>query len=196
MPFVPAKCTSCGAQLTVDNTKDAAICEYCNTPYIVEKAINNYTISGNSNISIHNAVINVQGAPSVDNLLLRAAEFKQSGNITLSLEYYNRVLDIDASNALARLSINSIENEVLEEIPLSFCFIHGTLTLSRSELIFTTKRKRIVYSSKDIISVSRTGARLLVQLSSQAMPLNFAVGYNKPAKLMEEAILRLLNERK
>ena len=196
MPLVPAKCTSCGAQLTVDNTKDAAICEYCNTPYIVEKAINNYTISGNSNISIHNAVINVQGAPSIDNILLRAAEFKQSGNITLALEYYNRVLDIDASNALARSSINSIENEVLEEIPISFGFTHGTLTLSRSELIFATKRKHIVYSSKDIISVSRTGARLLVQLSSQAMPLNFAVGYNKPAKLMEEAILRLLNERK
>ena len=196
MPLVPATCTSCGAQLTVDNTKDAAICEYCNTPYIVEKAINNYTISGNSNISIHNAVINVQGAPSVDNLLLRAAEFKQSGNITLALEYYNRVLDIDASNALARSSINSIENEVLEEIPITFGFTHGTLTLSRSELIFATKKKQIVYSSKDIISVSRAGARLLVQLSSQATPLNFAVGYNKPAKLMEEAILRLLHERK
>ena len=42
MPFVEAKCTCCGAQLTVDNTKDAAICQYCGTPFIVEKAINHY----------------------------------------------------------------------------------------------------------------------------------------------------------
>lgn len=40
MPLVQAKCTSCGANLNVDNTKDAAICEFCGTPYIVEKTIN------------------------------------------------------------------------------------------------------------------------------------------------------------
>lgn len=43
MPLVNAKCTHCGANLKVDNTKDAAICEFCGTPYIVEKAISNAT---------------------------------------------------------------------------------------------------------------------------------------------------------
>ena len=42
MPFVQAKCVNCGAALEVDDTKDAAVCPYCNTPYIVEKAIRNY----------------------------------------------------------------------------------------------------------------------------------------------------------
>lgn len=46
MPLVKAKCTSCGANLNVDNTKDAAICEFCGTPYIVEKAITHF-ISNN-----------------------------------------------------------------------------------------------------------------------------------------------------
>lgn len=49
MPLVSAKCTNCGANLEVDNTKDAAICPYCGTPYIVEKAIN-YVIN-NTNVS-------------------------------------------------------------------------------------------------------------------------------------------------
>lgn len=40
MPFVQAKCTNCGANLEVDNSRDAAICPYCHTPYVVEKAIN------------------------------------------------------------------------------------------------------------------------------------------------------------
>ncbi len=47
MPLVKAICTSCGAALEVDNTKDAAICPYCGAAYIVEKAINRYNITNN-----------------------------------------------------------------------------------------------------------------------------------------------------
>ena len=50
MPLVKAQCTNCGATLEVDNTKDAAMCPYCKTPYIVEKAINNYTTNITNNI--------------------------------------------------------------------------------------------------------------------------------------------------
>ena len=41
MPLVNAKCTNCGGTLTVDASKEAAICDYCGSPYIVEKAIQN-----------------------------------------------------------------------------------------------------------------------------------------------------------
>ena len=47
MSFVQAKCTNCGGILDVDNTKDAAICKYCGTPFIIEKAINNYNTTNN-----------------------------------------------------------------------------------------------------------------------------------------------------
>lgn len=42
MPLIPARCTQCGAELQVDSTAEAAVCQYCQTPFIVEKAINNY----------------------------------------------------------------------------------------------------------------------------------------------------------
>lgn len=42
MPLVNAKCTNCGAPLEVDNEKEAAICKYCGSAFIVEKAINYY----------------------------------------------------------------------------------------------------------------------------------------------------------
>lgn len=45
MPIVQAKCTNCGGILQINNEKDAAICPYCQTPYIVEKAISNYQVS-------------------------------------------------------------------------------------------------------------------------------------------------------
>ncbi|MBR4573360.1 MAG: hypothetical protein IKO16_00465 [Lachnospiraceae bacterium] len=38
--LVPGICPQCGGKLKVDKTKDAAVCEHCGTPFIVEKAIN------------------------------------------------------------------------------------------------------------------------------------------------------------
>ena len=57
MPLVKAQCTNCGAALEVDDTKEAAVCPYCNTPYIVEKAINNYTTNITNNINAQ--VVNI-----------------------------------------------------------------------------------------------------------------------------------------
>ena len=59
MPLVAAKCTQCGANIEVDDTKEAGICKYCGTAFITEKAINNYTnyITNNTNISAN--VVNV-----------------------------------------------------------------------------------------------------------------------------------------
>ena len=37
--MVPAICTQCGGKIEVDNSKDAAICPYCGTAFVVEKAI-------------------------------------------------------------------------------------------------------------------------------------------------------------
>lgn len=56
MPLTPAKCTNCGGILEVDSAKDAAICPFCNTPYVVEKAINNYNSICNVNAASVNFV--------------------------------------------------------------------------------------------------------------------------------------------
>lgn len=48
MPLVPAICTQCNSAIQVDSEKDAATCISCNTAFIVEKAINNYLVNGQS----------------------------------------------------------------------------------------------------------------------------------------------------
>ena len=55
MPLSKAICTSCGGALEVDSAKEAAICPHCGTPYIVEKAIQQY------NTTIQAGVVNVFG---------------------------------------------------------------------------------------------------------------------------------------
>lgn len=68
MPLVSAKCTNCGANLEVDDTKDAAICPYCGTPYIVEKAINNFTVTNNIKADVVNIVNQVNPNNSADEM--------------------------------------------------------------------------------------------------------------------------------
>lgn len=61
MGFIAAKCTQCGANIEVDKTQTAGICPYCKTPYVTEKAIQNYVlnISSLSGLNIQNATINI-----------------------------------------------------------------------------------------------------------------------------------------
>ena len=48
MSLVAAICTQCGAQIEVDNTHEAGICQHCGTAFITEKVINNYRIHANN----------------------------------------------------------------------------------------------------------------------------------------------------
>lgn len=60
MPIIPLTCPSCGANLTVESSKDAAICEFCGKPYIVKDAIvNNYINLNINQATIHADAINL-----------------------------------------------------------------------------------------------------------------------------------------
>ena len=57
--MVAAKCTQCGANITVDDTKETGICEFCGTAFITEKVVNNYNNVTNITNNIQTQVINV-----------------------------------------------------------------------------------------------------------------------------------------
>lgn len=62
MAMIPAKCTNCGANIHVDDLKEAGICEACGTAFITEKVINNYNTTNN----YHADVVNVYNATNED----------------------------------------------------------------------------------------------------------------------------------
>lgn len=82
MPLTDAKCTNCGAPLKVDSSKDAAICRYCGSAFIVEKAIQNYYFSGNITNNINADVVNVMGQSE---FVIRAGELE---------EYHGESMDV------------------------------------------------------------------------------------------------------
>ena len=91
--LVAAKCTNCGGSLTVNPNLEAAICPFCNTPYIVEKAINNYRITNN----YIGTQINIAGVSS-GNLIELAESALKAGNFSEAMSYADRALETDPSD--------------------------------------------------------------------------------------------------
>jgi hypothetical protein len=66
MHLVAAKCTQCNANLEVDSTQDAAVCNFCKTPFITDKAIKNYNTYSTTHQHITAGVVNVVGSAQTD----------------------------------------------------------------------------------------------------------------------------------
>ena len=88
------KCPNCGADITLDGTREFGFCSYCGTKIL----LNEYTKRAD-------------GIPGVANLLLRAEDFFKKDNLEKAKEYYNRVLDIDIYNNEANSCLNSIKQQ-------------------------------------------------------------------------------------
>lgn len=95
MPLVPAKCTQCGANLTVDTSQEAAVCSYCNTPFITEKAITYYNTTNVTNIDTLNAeVVNVESSDSATNLAHTADTLVKFGEWEKAQEVFQKITQL------------------------------------------------------------------------------------------------------
>jgi len=65
--MTPAICTQCGASVEVDPKQEAAVCEYCRTPFIIDKAIKSYNLQ-NATVS-HVDSINIIKTGAVESVL-------------------------------------------------------------------------------------------------------------------------------
>ena len=103
MGFVAAKCTNCGANIKVDENKDAGICQHCATAFVTEKVINNYV--NNYNIEkahIENANINMDISDKLKEnyyrLIKRAIDMKKVHDV---YEYSNKLYELNPDNMMA-----------------------------------------------------------------------------------------------
>ena len=117
MGFVAAKCTQCGANIEVDDTKEAGICKFCGTAFVTEKAINNYNTYVTNNNNFAGANINVMGA-NIDNLIVLAKNAQEVGNYDEAKNYYSKVLELQPTNcdALVGKGISALYSSNLGDI--------------------------------------------------------------------------------
>lgn len=118
MPLVVAKCTQCGANIEVDDTKEAGICKYCGTAFITEKAINNYNTYITNNYTTNN---NFAGAnvtmvnADINGLLANAKKELLLHNWKNANVYLDEIKKADA-NAIQLISDLFKETNVLEAV--------------------------------------------------------------------------------
>ncbi|MBQ8451393.1 MAG: hypothetical protein IJ538_01285 [Clostridia bacterium] len=61
-----AKCTSCGANIEIDESKEISVCPFCKTSIITEKAIQGNTTNNNANV-----INNYYGGGSTQNTTIK-----------------------------------------------------------------------------------------------------------------------------
>lgn len=91
MPLVKAQCENCNGILTVDSAKKAALCPYCETPYVVQDAINHYSTHI---ANLHTDVLNVYTGDSKDNLLRKADTYLSLGHYKRAEETYEKITEL------------------------------------------------------------------------------------------------------
>lgn len=101
MGLVLAKCTQCNANIEIDDTKEAGICQCCGSAFITEKAITNYNTYVTNNV-ISDSSNNVAGA-NIDNLIKLAEHALVAGNGKEIVYYANKVLEINPESSKAWL---------------------------------------------------------------------------------------------
>ncbi len=114
--LVPGICTQCQSVLQLNPDQDAAICPSCGTPFIVEKAINQYNITAQGSLTISNSVF--QMGPSAENMAKRGFQFLELKQYDKANEYFNKALDIDvdckeAIEGMAKLKEEQIQAQNL-----------------------------------------------------------------------------------
>ena len=151
--FVPAKCTNCGASLEVDSGQKAAVCPYCNSAYIVEKAIQEYQINVSGNVMVNGTTININGK-NITNLLERANQYGKDGDFDNAMKYFNEVLDSDINSQDALRGIQKIKNILNNYVYLSEKTNKGLLELKKGRLILTTTVNPQLYELEKIFGLT------------------------------------------
>ncbi|CDA20716.1 ribosomal protein L7/L12 [Ruminococcus sp. CAG:488] len=115
MGFIPMVCPQCGAQVQLDDSREFGFCSYCGTKIVQEKVVVE-----------HRGSVGVDHSGEIDNLLRRASEYMQRGDTDGAEIYYNRVLDLDFDNEIARNAMERL-NQIVKEPNLFITATTGKL---------------------------------------------------------------------
>lgn len=97
MPFVQAKCESCGGILSVDSSRKTAKCPFCGSDYIVQDSINYYNSVTNIG-QMYADVVQVSDESSSEGRLKAADAYLKLGKYTQAFSEYKTVTELAPQN--------------------------------------------------------------------------------------------------
>ena len=102
MKLVAAKCPSCGADIRMPEDKKRFFCQYCGTQILLEDS------------SVFCGKIQIDHTNEKKNLILRAKGLEAQRRYAEAEVYYNRVLDIDATELEALDALDRIDKIIVD----------------------------------------------------------------------------------
>lgn len=165
MALVPAKCTQCGGNIQVDNQKEAAICPYCGTAYIVEQAINNYKIVNNIRTDAVTIVNQSDTDNSADGLYKMCLDCCNKGMYG-AMDYKFKKFEQEYPTDYRVYYIKLLE---ITESFSKVCFFNGSeLHILNSDLEWTSEQKKRIKSLFDtILRLAPSGDANIKKIKSQ-----------------------------
>ena len=155
MPLVPAKCPQCGGNIEVDNSNEAGICKFCGTPFVTEKAINNYnnTMINNININSSGNTVNIlESNNKLEEYLQLARMAKENDDIEKAEKFYTLVLEAqpDSWEANFYSTYYSVAQTKIGEIPVTALKFRNSLGIV---IALLSKEDNSPNIKKDIIEI-------------------------------------------
>lgn len=153
--LVPAKCTNCGGNLTVDPNQRQAVCPYCNTSFLVQQAITNYNVSINGPVNIASANITMDSR-SEHTLLDKAKEYASCKKWSMAADYFIQALQINPSSIDARSGLlNSLTRiadifEKVKDYNTAIELYNKMAHLNIAEDTYALKRKAEILTEKEM----------------------------------------------
>lgn len=143
MGLVAAKCTQCGANIQIDDTKEAGICPSCGTAFITEKAIINYNTSVVNNINAE--TVNIV-AGNFQNFYTMGLNAFEGNDYEESYKYFCKALEIDPGNdnatlycGLARGWMTSTERSYMDYTQKAFSRVFGRVHWEEDDIVLFLK---------------------------------------------------------
>ena len=110
MRIVPAQCPNCGAAIKVDGDVKKGICQFCETVFFIEEAIQ--TLNGK---------VEIDYQKKIDNYLSRAMDKYEDDQFDEAEKYCNMVLDLEADNADAKALLKKLKSKITKPNVIISC---------------------------------------------------------------------------
>lgn len=107
MDGIAITCPNCSAVINVEKQLDFCFCTYCGTKVFIPQM--NANNDNNINIVVNNEI---KHGESAENFVYRARSFENEEDYDNAEIYYNRALDIDATNIEAQEGLKRIQSVV------------------------------------------------------------------------------------
>lgn len=155
MPLIPGICSQCGATLSVDEKEDAMICPYCKTPFVVEKAIQNFNNTYNitNNITAQNVIVQQQVQKDFDII----------GGVLK--KYKGESVNVVIPHGVSSIGEGAFENTMINSVKMS----NDIISIQRKAFYHCIALKEVSFS-KNLVSIGDYAFSYCEELSQITFP--------------------------